>query len=416
MAKIDRGRLLARPLRPSVTVDDGCPGLSLIVTTRRAFWALQYTARGHRPDGARWPAVRFELGDAHALTPQQARVEANAIKSLVAKGQDPYRQRRRDRDEEIARRALIPLTLSDALDAYKTALLDRREPKLSTRLQTLHYARKAMRLMQVETTPVGELGVAAVRKFVTTTKVSASEIRHLYGALNQFCAWMVEEKFTESNPCADVPRPRPSLPRDYVPAIEELRAVWTAVENTAMRDLVRFLLLVPLRRSEAGGLVWREVDLDRGWIKVDAERMKTGVAHELPLSAPALEILARRAAEPAADALVFPSAANLPFTGWTRFLRRLRRALGQANASRAHRFSPHDVRRSFASHLAERFDENLLDLMLAHKPASRQGSGAAYQKAKRLNERPRVMEEWARLVLGQEELGNVVTLPSRASA
>ena len=83
-------------------------------------------------------------------------------------------------------------------------------------------------------------------------------------------------------------------------------------------------------------------------------------------------------------------------------LTRIRRALEQDDAGRDDRFSIHDIRRSFATHLAERFDENLLDLMLAHRPASRSGSGGAYQKAKRLNERPAVMAVWAGMVTGDE--------------
>jgi integrase len=416
MAKIDRGRLLARPLRPSLTKDEDCPGLSLVVTTRRAFWALTYSARGKRPDGSRWPAVRHELGDAHAMTPQQARVEANLIKSQVSKGHDPYRQHRHDRSEEIARRALIPLTLADALDAYKTALLDRNEPKLSSRLQAIHYARKAIRLMDVATLPVDKLAADPVRKLIKTTKASAAEIRHLHGGLDRFCAWMVEEKIAETNPCDNIERPRPGPARDYVPTVAELRAVWSAVEHEPMRDLVRFMLLVPLRRDEAAGLVWREVYLDQGWIKVDADRMKNDKPHELPLSPRALEILTRRATVTPAGGLAFPAGSNQPFSAWARLLSRIRSALGQSEADRAHRFSLHDIRRSFVTHLAERFDESLLDLIIAHKPASRQGSGAAYQKAKRLNERPAVMEAWARLVLGEEEPSNVVPWPLRASA
>jgi integrase len=416
MAKIDRGRLLARPLRPSTTRDNDCPGLSLVVTTRRAFWALTYSARGKRPDGSRWPSVRLELGDAHAMTPQQARIEANSIKSQVAKGHDPYRRHRHERSDEIARRALIPLTLADALDAYKTAILDRNKPKLSSRLQAIHYACKAVRLMDAAALPVEQLSADPIRKLITTTKASAAELRHLYGGVAGLCRWMVEEKFIEANPCDSVARPRPGLARDYVPSLAELRAVWAAVEHEPMRDLVRFMLLVPLRRDEAAGLVWREVYLDQGWIKVDAERMKNDKPHELPLSIPVLEILTRRATETPADGLVFSAGPNQLFTSWTRLVDRIRHALGQSGSGRAHRFCVHDIRRGFVTHLAERFDESLLDLIIAHKPASRQGSSAAYQKAKRLNERPAVMEAWARLVLGEEEPSNVVPWPLRASA
>ena len=163
------------------------------------------------------------------------------------------------------------------------------------------------------------------------------------------------------------------------------------------------MLLIPLRLSENAGLVWGEVDLERGWIKIAATRMKNSETHELPLAKQALAILAaRKPANAKPDALVFPSGEGKPYDGWTRLLTRIRKALEQADAGRDHRFSVHDIRRSFAAHLAERFDENLLDLMLAHRPASRSGSGAAYQKAKRLNERPAVMTVWASMVTGDE--------------
>jgi integrase len=175
------------------------------------------------------------------------------------------------------------------------------------------------------------------------------------------------------------------------------------VEDEPMRDLVRFLLLIPLRRDEGAGLRWSEVDLDRGRILIAAERMKNGEAHELPLANPALAILAARKGGAAKlDALVFPSGERKPYDGWNRLLTRIRKALAQEDAGRDRRFSIHDIRRSFASNLAERFDENLIDLMLAHRPASRSGSGAAYQKAKRLTERPAVMAVWAGMVTGEE--------------
>jgi hypothetical protein len=96
------------------------------------------------------------------------------------------------------------------------------------------------------------------------------------------------------------------------------------------------------------------------------------------------------------------------YSGWTRLLTRIRKVIGQAETKRDARYTLHDNRRSFTTLLAERFDENLLDLMIAHRPASRKGSGTAYQKAKRLNERPPVMTGWASMVLGKEQTANVV--------
>jgi integrase len=247
---------------------------------------------------------------------------------------------------------------------------------------------------------------------------SDAERRHVFGGLSRFLGWLRRQGVIETNPCAGLERdekPKPGRPRDHVPAVSELGQIWEAVETEPTRDLVRFLLLMPLRRDEAAGLRWSEVDLSRGWIKIAADRMKNGEAHELPLSVEALEILtSRRAAgEPKGDALVFPSSAGTPYDGWTRLMARTRARIGQGEAARADRFAPHDVRRAFATHLAERFDENLLDLMLAHRPASRLGANAAYQRAKRLPERVPVMATWARMVTGKEKAGllsNIVSL------
>jgi integrase len=398
-------------LVPSVTNDTEVLGFSLIVTSRRAFWCMYYQPRGRRPDGRRWGGgVRHELGDAYSTPLADARAEALAVKARVRLGEDPHRERMAVRAAAEAARALLPTMLSQALDGYEKAVMARREPSVATRRQSVHYARKAVRLMKAETLPLSRLDASMIRLTIETAEGSAGERRHVFGGLSRFCDWLIEERMTEANPCASVPRrarPKPGKARDHVPSLEELHAVWAAVESepAVVRDLIRFLLLTPLRRDEAAGLVWSEVDLSRRWIKIGADRMKNAEAHELPLAPEALEILVRRhdVCDPNPEALVFPSGKGKPYDGWNRLLTRIRKAIGQGGMKREARFSPHDTRRAFSTHLAERFDENLLDLMIAHKPASRRGSGAAYQKAKRLNERPTVISAWSALILGEKQ-------------
>ena len=52
--------------------------------------------------------------------------------------------------------------------------------------------------------------------------------------------------------------PKPGKARDNAPDIDTLRQVWRALETEppSLRDLTRFLLLTPLRISEASGLRW----------------------------------------------------------------------------------------------------------------------------------------------------------------
>jgi integrase len=405
---------------PSKTRDHEVGGLLLIVRTRAATWFVDYKPHGFNPEtGNRWSRVRMKLGDAMTMPLPDARTVARAVKVEVAQGRNPHADKMDARAQAIAERAVKSMTLAEAVDAYEKDMLKRREPSETSRRQAIHYAKKAIALMEAGDLAVDRLDVGAVRKLIRTMDGSAAEVRHVYGALSRFCDWMVENEqgWMKANPCDALPRrARPKLgnSRDYVPSLAELKAVWAAVEDEPMRDLVRFLLLVPLRRDEAAGLSWSEVDLDRKRIVVDGGRMKNGESHELPLAEQAFAILAvRKPAKMKRGNLVFPSGEGKPFDGWNRLLTRIRKALKQDEAGRDRRFSVHDVRRSFASLLAERFDENLLDLMPAHRPASRSGSGAAYQKAKRLNERPPVMAAWAGMVTGKEAEAsspNVVSL------
>jgi integrase len=396
---------------PSRTRDHEVGGLLLVIGVRKATWAVDYKPHGTREDGRRHAKVRMTLGDAMTMPLPDARTAARAVKLEVAQGRNPHAEKLNARALAIAERAAKPMTLAEALDGYEQDMLKRREPSETSRRQEVHYARKAIALMNAGDLAVDRLHVGVVRKLVRMMDGSASEVRHVYGALSRFCGWMVEEGLIGANPCDALPRrQRPKLgsSRDHVPSLAELKAVWAAVEDEPMRDLVRFMLLLPLRRDEVAGLLWSEVDLDCGRIIIAAERMKNREAHELPLSKLALAILAARepakpsGSSPGAGALVFPSGEGKSYDGWNRLLTRIRKALEQADAARDARFNVQDIRRAFATHLAERFDENLLDLMLAHRPASRSGSGAAYQKAKRLNERPAVMAVWADMVAGEE--------------
>ena len=119
-----RSAALRRPLVPSVTRDSEIPGLCLIVTRRRGFWALVYQPRGINPaTGKRWGGgVRHELGDAMLTTISEARGAALAVKSLVRQGRSPHHEAMTSRANLEASRAIIPTTVAEALEAYAKVL------------------------------------------------------------------------------------------------------------------------------------------------------------------------------------------------------------------------------------------------------------------------------------------------------
>ncbi len=402
-------------------------GLWAVVGKRKADWNLSYTPHGRKADGKRHGRVQMWVGDLKLMSWPQAKIETRSLKAAIAKGEDPHKRRRAAKAANVLERANAPTTLAEAAAAFALDLSRRATPSPASRRQEVHYVKKAIALLRIESLPANELSGAPICRLLRETHASPSEIGHLYGALSRLYDWMVEEQIVETNPCAAIPRkakPKQRV-RDYTPSVDEIRSVWAAAESQpeTIRDAIHLLILAPLRLREMTGLRWNEVDLVNGWLRIPASRMKARLAHDMPLTDDACAILRRRqgGTPPDPGALVFPSRKMKPIDTWARIAGRIRKALGQTASSgdptrRAEVFSWHDLRRGFGTHLASQFDEHLLNLLLSHKPTSRAGAGAAYLKATRMKDRPAVMAAWAALVLDKKSDGNVLPFPLAAES
>jgi integrase len=411
------GLLRRRPdgrFTPSQRKDDRIGGLRLIVGPRRAAWMLLYTPHGRTAAGKRPSRVTMVIADATSISLHEARGRAQELKLQVSRGRDPLRERHNAKAAAVSDRDFTVPTVNAAAKAYSDATLARSGVTERHLKHETAYVAKAIRIMGVGAFPVTTLDVKDIRTLLDRMDESPSEKQHIFGALDRCLRWLRKRDVISVNPCSMVDadeRPRLIVKRDYVPTIAELRAVWRAVESLSevTRDLVHFILLMPLRRGEAAGLRWTEVDFTEGWIRISGPRMKNRKRHELPLAGPTLEILVRRRAS-ASSKLVFPSPTGMPLNDWGRVYAHIRGALGQADAASSDRICLHDVRRAFVTHLAEHFDEGALDRILAH---TRSGVAGTYQYASYLNARPGIMAKWAEVLLDQRA-NNVVKLRAGA--
>ena len=78
--------------------------------------------------------------------------------------------------------------------------------------------------------------------------------------------------------------------RDRVLSDAEIVAMWRAANSYPYGDMLKLLLLTATRREEITQLRWTELDGDT--IDLPAERTKTNEPRLIPLSKPALEIVA----------------------------------------------------------------------------------------------------------------------------
>ncbi|MDA1101637.1 MAG: integrase family protein [Proteobacteria bacterium] len=126
----------------------------------------------------------------------------------------------------------------------------------------------------------------------------------------------------------------------------ELPAFWEALnnlENPIHRDYIKLVLLTGLRRREATGLTWAEIDFAEKMIRLPGSRTKTHEALDLPMSDLAFGILVARRAIGFDGPFVFSSGSK------TGHLEEPRFALGRVADATGIQVTVHDLRRTYIS-------------------------------------------------------------------
>jgi len=155
---------------------------------------------------------------------------------------------------------------------------------------------------------------------------------------------------------------------------------------------VAFTALTACRSGEARGMVWGEVDMDSATWTVPGSRMKAGLPHVVPLSAPALAILAARreatSLNPAPTALVFPS----PVGGGELSDVAIGKSL--KSAARNPAATIHGLRSSFRDWCGDETNtpREIAEAALAHKVAGE--TEASYRRGTALAKRRELMAAW----------------------
>ena len=175
-----------------------------------------------------------------------------------------------------------------------------------------------------------------------------------------------------ANPTSGTGKASEGNGRERVLSEAELSAVLRALSDDPFSEIIRLLVLTGQRRSEIGGLKWSEVDLDRGLIVLPPERCKNGRQHELPISHQVRAVLER---QPQRNEWVW----GCEWSSWSEPKAKLDRQLnGMAP------WTMHDLRRSCATHMADRLDvlPHVVEAVLNHHSGHRAGVAGIYQRAK----------------------------------
>jgi len=172
---------------------------------------------------------------------------------------------------------------------------------------------------------------------------------------------------------------------------DELCRVWRAAEKTdyPFGALVQLLLLTGCRRGEIAELEWSEIDGDA--ITIPAARFKTGRAHVVPLSRQAVEILRELHPLTGAGRYVFPSARSAERAMSDNAVLAAMRRMNIPKAE----MCGHGFRAMARTLLDEvlHFPVDIIEHQLAH--TVRDPLGRAYNRTQFIDDRRRMMQEWA---------------------
>jgi integrase len=378
-----------------VHFDSDLPGYGLRVRGSGAHSLMTQYAIGGR-------TRRVVIGKFGSIDPGKAYATGKTLLAQARLGQDPAAEK--DRAKTRAAEtfgALLPRFLERQKAKQKPRSYDETERHLMKHCKAFHHQ------------PVKSLDRSAfATRLAKIEKKSGPAARNRTRAsLSAYFMWLAREGYVDANPVAFTNKAVENGARERVLSDDELRIIWLALDNATPSTpgepsdhygtIIKLLLLTGARRDEIGSLCWSEVDLDDTAITLPSARTKSRREHIIPLSKPALKVLAAQPRRTNADGTprdsVFGIGADRGFQGWSKSKAELDARITEARHGRVLDWRPHDFRRSLSTALhGKRFQvpPHVVEVILGHISGHKAGVAGTYNKAIYLDERRDALERW----------------------
>lgn len=386
-----------RPDSRTETPDGKISGLYFVrQPSGAASWAVRYRAGGK-------PA-KLTLGPYPALDLGAARRRAREAIGEIAKGEDPAAAKRASKAAAKAEQAV-----EDRLDDVAPLFVEKHAKRKAGSL----WAAETERLLRVEILPalgakrIGEITKTNVHDLLDgiVDRGSPTTANRALAVLKKLGNWSVEREIVTTSPFAGIKPPAPERSRDRVLSDDEVRLAWGAFESVGepFGLMGKLLILTGARLREIAEATWAEVDLASKTLTVAKERSKNRVAHEIPLSDKAVDIVAavRRIGDKK-DGFVFTTNGRTPVSGFSRakestdkaMLASMREADERAEAPAGWVF--HDLRRTSASGMAGLgIPPHVVEAVLNHRSGTIRGVAAVYNRYTYAAEKRAALDRWA---------------------
>jgi integrase len=358
----------------AIVFDDDVPGFGVRLRAGGSkTWVYQYKT------GAK--QRRLTLGPVTALDLAKARDAARDLYAKVRLGGDPA-------GEKVHARLKASETFVVVAAHYLRHQQARMRPRSFAQVQRhLNLYARPLHGMQLEKVTRRDIAacVAAVR--TNSGLVTGNRAR---ATISAFFTWAMGEGLAETNPVIGTNRSE-ERSRERVLDPAELRLVWSALRDDDTGAILKLLMLTGQRAGEIAGLRWSEIR--DGAIMLPPERTKNHRPHTVPLSRAALGILAKRQRREGRD-LIFGREGR--YNGWSYGLMALNKRIAEVVGRSLPHWTPHDLRRSFATHAAEiGIQPHIIEACLNHVSGHKGGVAGIYNKATYEPEKRTALERWA---------------------
>lgn len=233
----------------------------------------------------------------------------------------------------------------------------------------------------------------------------------------------IERDIVNLNPCAAVKAVAKEVRCDRVLSEEEIKILWHALDQSTNQDnplhvihmsaetklVLKLQFATSQRKGEVVAAEWEELDLVSGWWTIPAIKAKNGQTHRVPLSSLAIRLLSEIKQLSGTSRFLFPAKLkDTHITGSS-----IDHAVRRCNFNGIKAWTPHDIRRTTASHLTSLSISRLVvSKILNH--SENNSVTAIYDRHSYDSEKQHALEIWAQklqeIIYGEEKMSNIVNL------
>lgn len=393
--------------------EDGLKGFGLRVgTTGKKTWIVLYRQGDSK-------LRRLTLGEYPAMSLAQAHVAHSKALALIDQRIDP-----RDLEKaaaEVERRApTVRLLIDEFIE---------RGVKAKGNRTWQEYQRN----LEKDVSPAwGKRKVKDIKKrdvVLLLEKVAERGARNqcnqLFKIIRRMFNFAIERDLLEYSPCNGVKLPFPEVRNDRFLNDEEIRTLWAALDRDdapLSEPMARAMKLVLVTMQRPGEVIGAHInEFDGEWWTIPAERSKNKKEHRVYLTPLARSLFQTEAARD----YLFPNPRSgfsrkkveaMETNALARAARRLLEPVKITNETKPpiltiNKFTPHDLRRTGATHLAEiGYSDEVIGAVLNH---TRPGVTPIYNRYRYDKEKRQALEAWSRkldaILANQKRPDNVIT-------